>query len=136
MVRASRMNRTKLSEPEGTADTIPMAIPVDYTLKEIKSKMIKESLNFIIIKELPKRSGLSGYDIIDLIYKKFGESISPGTVYSTLYAIERRGLIFGESDGRKTIYKLTEKGKTVVESLKDFQEELTDVCAKIYCNKK
>ena len=111
-------------------------LPVDYTLKEIKSKMIKESLNFIILKELPKRSGLSGYDIIDLLLKNFSEPISPGTVYSTLYAIERRGLIYGESDGRKTIYKLTDKGKIVVETLKSYQEELAEVCSKIYCKKR
>ena len=103
------MKRTKLSQSEGNEDTIP----IDYTLNEIKSKMIKESLNIIILKELPRRSGLSGYDIIDLIYKNFSESISPGTAYSTLYSMERKSLIYGESDGRKTIYKLTEKGKAV-----------------------
>ncbi len=126
------MDNTKLSQPESADETVP----IDYTIKEIKSKMIKEALNIIILKELPKRSGLSGYDIIDLISKKFSESISPGTVYSTLYAIERRGLIYGESDGRKTIYYLTNKGKVVVENLKVFQDELAEVCSKIYSKKR
>ncbi len=126
------MNKTKLSETENSQETIP----IDLTLNEIKSKMLKESLNFIILKELSKRLGLSGYDIIDYIYTKFSVSISPGTVYSTLYAIERKGLIYGETDGRKTIYKLTEKGKLVVETLRTYQDELAKVCENIYCNKK
>jgi len=107
-------------------------IPADYTLKEIRSRIIKELLNLIIILEMEKRESLSGYDIIDLVKEKFDETISPGTAYSTLYAIERKGLIYGESDGRKTLYTLTEKGKAAASVIRTSQKEIAGICLKIY----
>ena len=106
----------------------------DYTIKEITSKIIKEFLNLIILMEMEmsKRESISGYDIIDLVREKFGETISPGTAYSTLYSMERKSLIYGESDGRKTIYKLTEKGQAVASILRSAQKEIADICLKIY----
>ncbi len=82
--------------------------------------------------EMSKRESISGYDIIDLVNLKFSESMSPGTVYSTLYAIERKGLIYGETDGRKTVYKLTEKGHVAMETIRHSKNVLSAVCDKIY----
>lgn len=107
-------------------------LPVEYSLKFIKTKIVKDFLNIIILLELTKRERISGYDIIDLINLKFSEPISPGTVYSTLYAIERKDLIYGETDGRKTVYKLTKKGLAVLEIIRFSQKEISEVCKKIY----
>jgi DNA-binding PadR family transcriptional regulator len=107
-------------------------MPPEYTLRNIKTKIIKEFLNIFILMEMTKRESISGYDVIDLVNIKFSEPLSPGTVYSTLYAIERKGLIYGETDGRKTVYKLTQKGQDVIEVLKSSQQELAEVCKKIY----
>lgn len=107
-------------------------VPAEYTLRNIKTKIIKEFLNIFILMEMTKRESISGYDVIDLVNIKFSEPLSPGTVYSTLYAIERKGLIYGETDGRKTVYKLTQKGQDVIEVLKSSQQELAEVCKKIY----
>ena len=107
-------------------------LPIEYSLKFIKARIIKEFLNIIVLLELTKRESISGYDIIDLVNLKFSESISPGTVYSTLYAIERKNLIYGETDGRKTVYKLTKKGEVVLEIIRKSQNDLAMVCKKIY----
>jgi DNA-binding PadR family transcriptional regulator len=107
-------------------------LPADYTIKEIKSKIIKEFLNLIVLIEMNRRESISGYDIIDLVRDKFDETISPGTAYSTLYAMERKSLIYGQSDGRKTVYKLTEKGQAVASILINAQKDLAAVCLKIY----
>ena len=107
-------------------------IPTEFTIKEIKTKLVKELLNILVLIEMTKRESISGYDIIDLVNQKFSEPLSPGTVYSTLYNIERKGLIYGETDGRKTVYKLTEKGVMVVETLKKSKNQLADVCQKVY----
>jgi len=107
-------------------------LPADYTIKEITSKIIKEFLNLIILLEMPRRESISGYDIIDLVRDKFDETISPGTAYSTLYSMERKSLIYGESDGRKTVYKLTEKGKAVASIMRNAQKEIAEICIKIY----
>lgn len=107
-------------------------LPAEYSLKFIKGRIVKEFLNIIVLLELTKRESISGYDIIDLVNLKFSESISPGTVYSTLYAIERKDLIYGETDGRKTVYKLTEKGQAVLAVIKNSEKDLAEVCRKIY----
>jgi DNA-binding PadR family transcriptional regulator len=107
-------------------------IPTEFTLKEIKTKLVKDFLNILVLLEMTKRENISGYDIIDLVNIKFSEPISPGTVYSTLYSIERKGLIYGETDGRKTVYKLTEKGLIVVGTLKKSKAQFAEICSKIY----
>jgi len=107
-------------------------LPTEYSLKFIKARIVKEFLNIIVLLELTKRESISGYDIIDLVNLKFSEPISPGTVYSTLYAIERKDLIYGETDGRKTVYKLTKKGQAVIDVIKKSEKDLAEVCKKIY----
>jgi DNA-binding PadR family transcriptional regulator len=107
-------------------------LPQEYTLDAIKTRLVREFLNVIILIEMGKRDYISGYDVIDLVTLKFSEPLSPGTVYSTLYAIERKGLIYGESDGRKTVYKLTEKGQATMETIRNSKNVLTDICQKIY----
>lgn len=107
-------------------------LPQEFTLEAIKTRLIREFLNVIILIEMTKRETISGYDIIDLVKLKFSEPLSPGTVYSTLYAIERKGLIYGVSDGRKTVYKLTEKGQAVMDTILGSKKMLTDICQKIY----
>ncbi|XHH09698.1 MAG: PadR family transcriptional regulator [Candidatus Bathyarchaeia archaeon] len=107
-------------------------LPAEYTLEAIKSKIIREFLNVIILIEMTKRESISGYDIIDFISIKFSEAISPGTVYSTLYAIERKGLIYGENDGRKTVFKLTEKGQAAMETIQNSKHVFANICKKIY----
>jgi DNA-binding PadR family transcriptional regulator len=104
----------------------------EYTVSAIKTRIIHQLLNIIILIEMTKREWISGYDIIELVNSKFQEPLSPGTVYSTLYAIERKGLIQGKTDGRKTLYQLTEKGENVIEILKNSEKVLTEICQKIY----
>jgi DNA-binding PadR family transcriptional regulator len=59
--------------------------------------------------EMKRKIAKGGYDIVALLEINFGKHISPGTVYSTLYAIERKGLITGEADGSGTTYRLTKE---------------------------
>ncbi len=68
---------------------------------ELEKRIIKEFLDVIILLELKDKGELSGYDFAVLQHQKFDLSLSPGTVYATLYAMERRGLIEGHNDGKK-----------------------------------
>jgi DNA-binding PadR family transcriptional regulator len=43
--------------------------------------------------------------------------LSSGTVYSLLYALERKGLIEGAWKERKRAYSLTDKGKGTIETI-------------------
>jgi DNA-binding PadR family transcriptional regulator len=60
---------------------------------------------------------LSGYDLTVFIQTKYQLLVSPGTVYSLLYSLERGNLIQGAWDERKRVYELTEMGAQTIEEL-------------------
>jgi DNA-binding PadR family transcriptional regulator len=94
--------------------------------KEIEKRIIKEFLDVIILIELKEKGELSGYDLAVLQHRKFEISLSPGTVYATLYAMERRGLITGHNDGKKTAFGLTKKGEEALENIKQINPDLPE----------
>jgi DNA-binding PadR family transcriptional regulator len=102
-----------------------------YSPKDIQIRVVKNFLDILILIEMKKQSNLSGYDITSFVNSRFGGILSPGTVYATLYTMERKGLIKGQTDGKKTVYKLTDKGNEVVTvTMKEFNAEMTDFVRK------
>jgi DNA-binding PadR family transcriptional regulator len=96
-----------------------------YSPKDIETRVVKSFLDIIILIEMKKQSNLSGYDVTAFVNSKFGSVLSPGTVYAELYSMERKGLLHSESDGRKTVYKLTPEGKQVISTMmSDFNEQM------------
>jgi len=93
-------------------------------LKEMHRNMIKNFLDTIILAKLRNSSPLSGYDIIEFIYKKFGILISPGTIYAVLYSMERKGLIRGELTQGKRTYVLTGQGTGAISVILKSEEEI------------
>lgn len=58
----------------------------------------------------------SGYDVLIFVREQFGLLLSPGTVYSRLYSMEREGLIeLVIEKGKKRVYRLTDLGKLMVD---------------------
>ncbi len=115
-----------MSEPVKDAKTL--RYPSGYTPRDIETRVVKSFLDILILIEMKKQSNrcLSGYDVTSFVNSRFGGILSPGTVYATLYSMEKKGLIKGEADGRKTVYKLTERGNEVVtEMMKDFNVQMT-----------
>jgi DNA-binding PadR family transcriptional regulator len=102
-----------------------------YTPKDIETRVVKSFLDILILIEMKKQNNISGYDITSFVNNRFGGILSPGTVYATLYSIERKGLIEGKTDGRKTVYALTEKGNDVVASMMhNFHKEMGEFVGK------
>ena len=102
-----------------------------YTHKDIETRIVKSFLDILILVEMTKQTNLSGYDVTAFINSKFGGILSPGTVYATLYSMERKGLVKGESDGKKTVYKLTGKGSEVTVLMKsEYNIQMTDFVRK------
>jgi DNA-binding PadR family transcriptional regulator len=93
-------------------------------LEDMQRRIIKNFLDTIILAKLKNSSPLSGYDIIEFIYKKFGILISSGTVYAVLYSMERKGLIKGERTEGKRIYVLTGQGIGAIDSILESKEEI------------
>jgi DNA-binding PadR family transcriptional regulator len=110
-----------------------LKMPSGYSPKDIETRVVKNFLDILILIELKKQTNLSGYDVTAFVNNKFGGILSPGTVYATIYAIERKGLIVGELDGRKTVYKLTEKGQEVISTMMtEFNRQMTEFVRKFF----
>ena len=71
-----------------------------------------------------------GYDIIRALSDRFGGTYSPsaGTVYPRLAKLEEEGLVITSSDGRRTVYSITDAGRA---ELAARREELAGVEADI-----
>ncbi len=71
-----------------------------------------------------------GYDIIRALSDRFGGTYSPsaGTVYPRLAKLEEEGLVATASDGRRTVYSITDAGRR---ELAARQDELAGVEADI-----
>jgi DNA-binding PadR family transcriptional regulator len=96
------------------------------SVDEIEKRIVKEFLDIIILCELKEHSELTGYDLALMEHEKFGISLSPGTVYATMYSMERRGLICGRPNAKKTTYVLTEKGGAALSGIGKSSERLVD----------
>lgn len=80
------------------------------SLKEkFARRLIVNFLDIIIIRHFQKKT-FSGYDATKFLNKKLKILLSPGTVYSTLYVMEREGLLESSNIDNKRIYKATGKG--------------------------
>ena len=71
-----------------------------------------------------------GYELIQAIEQRFGGTYSPsaGTIYPRLAKLEEEGLVTRTSDGRRTIYDLTDAGRA---ELAKRESELADVEAEV-----
>jgi DNA-binding PadR family transcriptional regulator len=73
-----------------------------------------------------------GYELIQALSDRFGGTYSPsaGTIYPRLAKLEEEGLVTKRSDGRKSVYEITEAGRAELESrrheLDDIEDEVTD----------
>ncbi|MFU8946771.1 PadR family transcriptional regulator [Mycetocola zhadangensis] len=81
-----------------------------------------------LLSEGPKH----GYELIQALSDRFGGTYSPsaGTIYPRLGKLEEDGLVTKESDGRKTVYSITDAGRRELDSrrsdLDAIELEVTD----------
>jgi len=84
-------------------------------LLHLRRRTVRNFMDFLILSIL-RKGAVSGYDIITVIFENFGFLPSSGSVYSTLYALEREGLVRGLWCGKKRLYALTEEGEKTIEA--------------------
>ena len=95
-------------------------------IENLRRRTIKTFMDMLILAELQEKP-LSGYDIINLVHKRFDVMVSSGTVYSLLYSLERKGLVNANPDNRKRVYTLTEKGEELLKTVEQANEELNSL---------
>lgn len=64
---------------------------------------------------------MHGYEIIQALSDRFGGTYVPsaGTIYPRLAKLEAEGLVTKETDGRKTVYAITEAGRAELTARRD-----------------
>jgi DNA-binding PadR family transcriptional regulator len=73
-----------------------------------------------------------GYELIQALSERFGGTYSPsaGTIYPRLAKLEEEGLVTKSTDGRKTVYEITDAGRAELEArrheLDAIEDEVTD----------
>jgi DNA-binding PadR family transcriptional regulator len=75
---------------------------------------------------------MHGYELIQALSERFGGTYVPsaGTIYPRLAKLEEDGLVTKESEGRKTVYSITDAGRAELRSrdgeLGGIEDELSD----------
>jgi DNA-binding PadR family transcriptional regulator len=75
---------------------------------------------------------MHGYELIQALSERFGGTYVPsaGTIYPRLAKLEEDGLVTKETDGRKTVYSITESGRLELSTrdgeLGGIEDELSD----------
>lgn len=88
-------------------------------------------LRLYLLSLLAERS-MHGYELIQALTDRFGGTYVPsaGTIYPRLAKLEEEGLVTKEADGRKTVYAITDAGRTELDArspeLEGIETELTD----------
>lgn len=81
-----------------------------------------------LLEERPRH----GYELIQALSDQFGGTYSPsaGTIYPRLSKLEEEGLVTKSTDGRKTVYEITDAGRAELDArrheLDAIEEDLTD----------
>ena len=102
-------------------------------LSEIQERLVRSFLDVLIMMEL-RNTAMSGYDLGKSISKKFRLFISPGTVYSTLYYSERRGLTESIEGPRKRVYILTNEGEKKVKMFLQSQNKILELLRSLFAS--
>lgn len=105
---------------------------IEKSLKEMQKEVVKRFLDVVILCVLRKKENLNGNEIRLLINERLGIFLRPGSVYSTLYALERENLVKGVQNYRFRTYCLTPQGFTrsrdISKIVKAFNLLMTQLC--------
>ena len=92
------------------------------SLKKNLRQVVKSFRDIAILAILEENEDLNGYEVMKRLFEKLGILLSSGTIYSTLYALEREQLIKGVSLSKCRTYKLTSKGHAELEQVDEIIE--------------
>lgn len=102
-------------------------------VRDIEKRIIAHFMDLLVL-SLLNHDGrkMSGYDVLKHLERRFGLMMSPGTVYSQLNYMERRGLLNGLQKGRKRIYTLTPHGKRTANSALKAKKQIVNFMGSLF----
>ncbi len=102
-------------------------------IRKFNERILNCFLDVVVLNQIEKQA-LSGYDLIGHIFRSYGILMSPGTVYATMYSLERDGLVSSFFDGRKKVFRLTERGNMTLEVVR-YSPEVKNFMIKVIHDK-
>jgi len=92
-------------------------------LERLKRSNTKENLWIYVLYLLQEKS-VYGWEILNLIEKKF--NFKPGriTPYRVLYRLQKNGFVKSKMKERRRMYEITKKGEEELRRAKRFYEEI------------
>lgn len=103
-------------------------------LNTMQKRVVQSFLDVVILQELEKRA-LGGSDIISLVNNKFHMILSPGTVYSYLYGLERDGFVKGSYSSKTRVYSLTERGQGTAKVFTNHKDRILEMVSRLFTEK-
>jgi DNA-binding PadR family transcriptional regulator len=95
-------------------------------LRKINQRIVKHFLDLIILNQ-SKKGSITGYSVMTYVNENFDIMLSPGTVYSTIYSLERQNCLVGNHVGEKRCYSITETGQQRIETYVSLKNEIIDL---------
>jgi len=64
---------------------------------------------------------------MNYVNENFNMILSPGTVYSVIYSLERQNLIMANRVGEKRLYSITQTGQQKMDTFVSLKNEIMDL---------
>jgi DNA-binding PadR family transcriptional regulator len=100
-------------------------------VSSVYERFLREFMDILIMIKM-KQGEISGYDMLTYFNNKFDLLVSPGTVYSILYSMERKGLIEAQGIDRKRVYSLTTKGQATINAIRESSDVLESFLTRFF----
>ena len=106
---------------------------ISDVLRHFEQRILTEFIDLLVLSTLYCQGGsISGYEIIKYVQTRYHFLLSPGTVYSRLYDMERKGLLRGKHSGKKRVYTLTWYGKEVARAILNGKDRILKFISMIF----
>jgi DNA-binding PadR family transcriptional regulator len=105
----------------------------DEVLRDLEIEIMKNHLKIVLLLAIKKNGPLSGYDILRRTQKKYGFNLSPGTIYTQLYALERKNFLKGQIDPTgKRVFSLTAAGLRATAIILSSRDQIEKMFAMLF----
>lgn len=111
-------------------------VHMEEPVREVKERIVRYFRDMAVLAVLHESGdGLNGYEIIQRVYEKLGILLPPGSLYPTLYSMERQQLVKGLLQSNSRVYSLTTKGYVRLERVGEMVQAFNVVMLQLFGNK-
>ena len=102
-------------------------------IMKMRERSVRAFLDLIVLMRVSKGcEPLGGYDFGKLITEEFDVMLSPGSIYTVLYSMERDGLIQASPKPRKRAYMLTDKGEATIKTISEEKTKILYLFGRLF----